>query len=71
MAKRETYTTKIKCGSCGQEGKGTFSENENPVYTRGDLNRLAESASEGFVLTPSAPGGISCGKCGSMDVRQA
>lgn len=71
MAKRETYTTKIKCGSCGAEGKGTFSENENPVFSRGDLNRLVDSVSDGFRENAAAPEGISCDKCGSTDVKQA
>jgi len=70
MAKRETYTTKIQCGSCGHTGQGTFSENENLVYTRGMLDRHTIAVTDGFQIAGSGPMGITC-KCGSENVDQA
>ena len=67
MAKRETYTTKIACGNCGATGTGTFSENANPVFTRGTLDRHTLSVSDGFTIEGNGPMGIRCG-CGSDNV---
>lgn len=71
MAKRETYTTNIQCEECGAKGTGSFTENENPVFTRGRLDRVTDSVSGGFSLNSGGKQGISCEGCGSLMVVQA
>jgi hypothetical protein len=71
MGNRETYTTNIKCMDCGANGKGTFTENENTVYSKSKLGRVVDSTDLGFKLDPSAREGISCGKCGGLNVDLA
>jgi len=70
LSKRETYTTNIGCKDCGNQGTAKFSEFENPVYARGNLNTVAEDAGEGFALNGKAGSGLSCTKCGSLNVVQ-
>ena len=48
MAKREIYTLKMKCPSCGLTGTATFAENENFVYSRGDEAQRVVDVSSGF-----------------------
>ncbi len=71
MPRRETYTTKVRCLDCANEGRATFNENENPVFTKGELDRITQAAGEGFELMPDAPFGLKCSKCGSSRVEQA
>jgi len=70
LAKRESYETNIGCASCGAKGKGRFTENENPVYTRGKLDRVVDDLDEGFSKNDSADEGMSCNSCESLEVRQ-
>mgnify|MGYP000907414730 CR=1 FL=1 len=53
---------------CGTSGRGAFSENENTVYSKGKLDRVVDSAGNGFKLNPAAREGISCGNCGGLNV---
>lgn len=71
MGSRETYTTKIRCGDCGATGQGRFTENANPVYTRGALDRVTNEISDGFRMGGSGPLGIQCESCGSSNVDQS
>lgn len=69
MGGREYYSLRIKCRSCGRTGTARFSEHENPVYARGDLNRVTEEVSEHFKIAGTGPEHIKC-ECGSEDVVQ-
>lgn len=70
MARRERYSLRVRCHGCGQVAVATFTENENPVYTKGDLNRVTESVGEGFELGGAGPEHILCKSCGSDQVFQ-
>ena len=70
MGNRETYQTNIQCLDCEARGKGTFTENENPVYTKGVLDRVVDDLDEGFSKNPDGVEGMSCDGCGSLNVQQ-
>ena len=42
MAKRERFTTSINCQMCQETGTASWEENENPVYSAGDLGTTLE-----------------------------
>jgi len=63
MARRETYPSPINC-PCGKTGTATWSENENPVHSRGEYDQRLESVSDGFVA--GARGSITCKACGAI-----
>jgi len=66
MGKRERFTATVTCPKCGRNGTAECEELENPVYSRGVLNRTIESVSTGFVKgSPDAAGDqrVLCSKC--------
>jgi hypothetical protein len=64
---RETYNYKIACKKCETEGSVTFEENENPIFSKGKLNRTLEDLSGPFIAVdgPNADVGpeIVCKTC--------
>jgi len=67
MARREQFTSSLKCPKCSAEGIATWEENENPVHSGGALNKTLESLSNGFErgLGKDSSGDteILCSKC--------
>lgn len=54
MAKRERFTTALKCPQCKKVGTATWEENENPVHTGGDLGTALKRVSAGFHVSANA-----------------
>ena len=62
MGKRETYPARMECPKCGASGIATWEENENPVYSRGELDRQLREVPEGFRRSGDR---VLCGGCGA------
>ena len=71
MARREKYSLKVRCADCGNVAQASFSENENPVHHRGELDRTTDGVGPEMKLGGNGPEGIICGSCGGENVRQA
>jgi hypothetical protein len=64
MPRREEYTARLECEPCGITGTAQVSENENPVYSRGDLNRAVASIEGEFRTGAGGDATIYCARCG-------
>ena len=62
MAKRERFTTSINCPECRKTGTATWEENENSVYSAGDLGTTLKGVSEGFRTSGGSGYCVICGE---------
>ena len=50
MARRQLFTSDLKCPVCGKQGTAKWQEDETPLEHRGDLRRKLVSVSRGFYI---------------------
>jgi hypothetical protein len=64
MARRESFTAPLTCTECGTTGLADISENENPVFSRGKLERSVSNIEGDFKAGLGDDPSIYCSRCG-------